>query len=232
MKTIAIIPARGGSKGIPGKNIKLLGDKPLLAYSIEAARGSSLIDDVVVTTDDDQISVIAKKFGSDVVKRPPEMAGDESLVMDAVRHVISEKKKHGQEFDLLVLLEPTAPFRTVDDIDGSIKLLQNKNADSVATFSKTEIPPTRLWKIDENVPEPLLEGSDPFLPRQKQSTGYALNGLVYVLKTSMLEKFPDANSFLLGKKMAYLTPIERAVDIDTEYDFLFAEFLINQKNKK
>jgi len=231
MDIIGIIPARGGSKGIPRKNIKNLDGKPLIAHAIEVAQKSSLINDIIVTTDDEEIADISRAYGAEVIMRPPELARDSSKVMDAVRHVIREKEKVGYKYDLLILLEPTAPFRTVDDIKESVEMLLNNKADSVATFSKTEIPPTRLWKIEGDMPQPLIPGSDPFLPRQQQKTGYALNGLVYVLRVSMLEKFPKANSFLLGKKMAHITPIERAIDIDNEFDFNLAEFFINQNKK-
>lgn len=231
MDIIGIIPARGGSKGVPRKNIKHLDDKPLIAHSIEVAQKSSLITDIVVTTDDDEIAAVSRTYGAEVIMRPPELARDDSKVMDAVRHVIREKEKEEYLYDLLILLEPTAPFRIVEDISRSVALLLDNNADSVATFSKTEIPPTRLWEIENDVPQPLIPGSDPFLPRQQQKIGYALNGLVYVLRVSMLYKFPDADSFLLGKKMAHITPVERAIDIDNEYDFKLAEFFINQNKK-
>ena len=231
MHTIAIIPARGGSKGIPRKNIRDLDGKPLIAHSIEVAQNSSMINEIAVTTDDDEIADISGNYGVEVIKRPEELAKDDSRVMDAVRHVIHEKKKENCTYDLLILLEPTSPLRTVEDIKQSIDMLLHNNADSVATFSKTEVPPSRIWDIKNHVPEPLLSGSDPFQPRQQQKTGYALNGLVYVLRVAMLDRFPDADSFLLGKKMAHITPRERAIDIDNEFDFKLAEFFITHNKK-
>jgi len=231
MQILAIIPARGGSKGIHRKNIKPLAGKPLIQYSIEAAQQSSYITDIVVSTDDDEIVSIVRQAGGDVVMRPEKLARDDSLVMDAVRHVIDEKKKTGFTCDVFILLEPTAPFRTPEDIDNTVDLLRWQNADSAATFSETDTPPTRIWRFNNHIPEPFIEGSDPFLPRQAHPKGYILNGMVYVMKTSLLDDYPDSNSFLLGKTVGHIIPSERVVDIDTEFDFLIAEQMLKAKDK-
>jgi len=226
MQILAIIPARGGSKGVYKKNIRQLGNVPLIQYSIDAAKSSTHITDIVISTDDSEIASIGKNAGIEVIKRPESLARDESLVMDAVRHVIETKLKQGIEFDILVLLEPTAPFRTADDIDKTIQILLNQAADSAATFSETETPPTRIWKIKNHRPIPFIKGADPFLPRQHHEKGFALNGMVYVLKIEQLHKNPKSNSFLLGKTVAHIIPKERVVDIDTETDFFFAEQML------
>ena len=226
MKIIGIIPARGGSKGVKRKNIRDLGGKPLIQYSIEAATRSKKINRIVVSTDDDEIASFSESLGASVIKRPDELAGDRALVMDAVRHVIEAESEHGRNYDLLVLLEPTAPFRTAGDIDETITLMLNSNADSAATFSETETPPTRIWRISDNTPEPFIEGADPFQPRQSHEKGYFLNGMVYVLKTAMLSKYPETSSFLIGKTSAHVIPRERVVDIDTEMDLFIAEQLL------
>ena len=226
MRIIGIIPARGGSKGIPRKNLRNLGGKPLIQYTIEVALQSGFIDKTVVTTDDKEIASLSEELGTEVIDRPDNLAGDKALVMDAVRHVIHSERKNGQEYDLLVLLEPTAPFRTATDIDETIDLVVKNNSDSAATFSETETPPTRIWRIGRNHPEPYIEGADPFQPRQNHEKGYFLNGMVYVLKTSMLTKYPETNSFVIGKTSAYIVPRERVVDIDTEMDLFIAEQLL------
>jgi len=229
MQIIGIIPARGGSKGVPRKNIRKLGGKPLVQYSIEAAAQSKCIDTVVVSTDDEEIASLSESVGSRVIRRPDKLASDRALVMDAVRHVIDIETKNGREYDLLVLLEPTAPFRTAEDIDETITLMLKNKADSAATFSETETPPTRTWRIRDNTPEPFIKGSDPFQPRQSHEKGYSLNGMVYVLKTSMLSEYPETNSFLIGKTSANLIPQERVVDIDTEMDLFIAEQILKSK---
>lgn len=229
MQILIIIPARGGSKGVPRKNIRPLGGKPLIQYSIDAARQSTHRSDIVLSTDDEEIADVGLRSVIEVIKRPEELARDDSLVMDAVRHVIDEKLKQGFTYDLLVLLEPTAPFRTGADIDQTIKILLDQSADSAATFSETETPPTRIWRINNHKPEPFIKGADPFLPRQTHEKGFALNGMVYVLKVSMLNKYPDSNSFLLGKTAAHIIPRDRVVDIDTETDFFIAEQTLKQK---
>lgn len=226
MEIIGIIPARGGSKGIKRKNIRDLGGKPLIQYSIEAATRSKKINRIVVSTDDDEIASFSESLGASVIKRPEKLAGDRALVMDAIRHVINYESENSRDYDLLVLLEPTAPFRTAEDIDKTIRLMLKNNADSAATFSETDIPPTRIWRISDNTPEPFIEGADPFLPRQSHEKGYFLNGMVYVLKTSMLSEYPKTNSFLIGKTSANIIPQERVVDIDTEMDLFFAEQLL------
>lgn len=226
MNILAIIPARGGSKGIPYKNIKLLAGKPLIQYSIDVALEAESIDKVIVSTDDKKISSVAEQPGVEVVLRPQNLAEDDSLVIDTIRHVLKVKKENDKIFDIVVLLEPTSPLRKPSDVDKAVKILQEKSADSLATFSETDVPPTRIWEIDKDIPIPLLKDSDPFLPRQKQKVGYALNGLVYVLKTSTLLLNQSATSLLLGKKLALITPSFRKLDIDTEFDFSMAETII------
>jgi len=229
MKILAIIPARGGSKGVPGKNIKSLDGKPLITYTIEAAKESSLISDIVVSTDDADIAKVCATMGVRVVERPDEIAGDQSMVMDAVRHTLDVLSTENSHYNLFVLLEPTAPLRTGDDIDQTIQILQKNNADSAATFSETDTPPTRIWKIEHQSPVPFIEGANPFLPRQQQATGYFLNGMVYVMKTEMLNKHPDTTSFLIGKTTAHIIPRNKVIDIDTEMDFLIAEQMMKAK---
>lgn len=227
---LAIIPARGGSKGIPGKNIRLLGGKPLLAYSIETAERATCVTDIVVSTDDSKIAETAREHGAEVIMRPPELARDDSLVMDAVRHLLQGKKEQGRFFDIVVLLEPTAPFRKPEYIDTAVDIIRSKDFDSVASYSESSTPLSRLWKIQDHVAKPFLEDTDPFKPRQHQEKGYVLNGLVYAAKTSILEKYPDSKSWLLGKNYAYIIQPEWAIDIDDESDFKLAE-LIMEKQK-
>ncbi len=227
-RVLAIIPARGGSKGIPRKNIRLLAGKPLIAYPIETAKMAKKVKDVVVSTDDVEIADIARQYGAEVIMRPPELAGDHSIVMDAVRHLLQVKKEQGFEYDIIVLLEPTAPLRKVEYVDNAIEFIREKNYDSVATFSESSAPVTRLWKIHDHIAEPFIDKSDPFKPRQKQETGYVLNGLVYAVKTETINKNPDSKSWLLGNNFAYVVQPEWAIDIDKESDFKLAELIMER----
>ena len=228
MKILSVVPARGGSKGLPGKNIRPLCGKPLIGYAIEASLESELVSDTVVSTDDPAIAAVAETYGVHAVMRPPHLAMDNSLVIDAMKHVINEQETKGLFYDYIVLLEPTSPFRTVDDINDTINLVITNNADSGATFSETPTPPARVWNIDNAIPTTLLEGAKPFLPRQVHAPGYYINGMVYVVKVSELMK-TEGISFLLGKQVANIIPADRVVDIDTLRDFQLAEYLLSNK---
>lgn len=231
MNILSVIPARGGSKGLPGKNIRELCGRPLITYTISASLNSMLVNDTVVSTDDLCIAKISKEWGAEVVMRPSALAEDTSLVIDAIRHVITTRAEIGLHYDYVVLLEPTSPMREPKDIDDTIEIVISRGADSGATFSETPTPPTRIWKIDNSKPIPFIEGSNPFLPRQAHAMGYYLNGMVYVIKVSKLMT-TEGGSILIGNKVASIVPAERIVDIDTLRDLQFAEFLLlKNKNK-
>lgn len=231
MRILSIIPARGGSKGVPKKNIRNLNGEPLISYSIKASQNSLLVNDTVVSTDDEAIAKVSEYFGAEVIKRPSELAQDQSLVIDAMRQVIRVKEEMGTYYDYVVLIEPTSPLRTPDDIDSTIQLVIDKGADSGATFSETPTPPNRVWKIEDFSPQPFIQGANPFLPRQVQEKGYFLNGMVYVVKVSELMK-DESSSVLLGKQVASIIPSSRVIDIDTLEDFRMAEFKISKNNNE
>jgi len=231
MRILSVVPARGGSKGLPGKNIRELCGKPLIAYAIEASIASDLVTDTVVSTDDPEIAKVGKAFGAQSIMRPPELAQDTSLVIDAMKHVVREQEKKGLTYNYVVLLEPTSPLRTVADIDDTIKMVVDEGADSGATFSEIPTPPARVWRINNNVPTTLIEGAKPFLPRQAHEPGYYINGMVYVVKVSKLMN-TEGISFLLGKQVANVVPSDRVVDIDSLRDFEMAEFILSNKLKE
>ncbi len=223
---ISIIPARGGSKGVPGKNIKELRGKPLIQYSIEQSLEVEEIDRTIVSTDDEEIRQVAERAGAEVMIRPKELAADDSLVIDAIRYTVREVEKEGGEVGIIVMLEPTSPIREKEVIKKAIDILVQKMADSVATFSETDLPPHRMWKLENNQVEPFFEGANPWLPRQTQPQAYKLNGQVYALTRKILFEDDGATSFLLGRKYPIVTSKEKAVDIDTELDFKLIEFLM------
>jgi CMP-N-acetylneuraminic acid synthetase len=219
---LAIIPARGGSKGIPGKNLRLLGGKPLIQYSIDAALKSELINKVVVSTDDDKIAAVSQKLGAEVIKRPESLAGDKALVIDAIRYTIGEVEKQNFNPDIIVLLECTSPLKSVEEIDLAIRKLLDDEADSVATFKESAVSPNRLWRVHEGNVAPYIDNASPFMPRQAQPKGYELTGQIYAFTTKALKKNPDAISILLGRIYPIISKV-KAVDIDEELDLLIAE---------
>lgn len=226
-KVIAIIPAREGSKGVVDKNIKILGNKPLVAWPIDVAKKSKYIDRVIVSTDGKKIEDIALSYGAEVIKRPKSLAQDNSLVIDAIKYTINVVEEETDNLGFVIILEATSPFRNVDDVDSAIELLVEY--DSVATFVEASLNPHRAWKIDGNQVSTFLDGVNPWLPRQKLPTAYQLNGAVYAFRVDGLNK--DSVSLLFGNMAAIVMPKERSLDIDNEMDFLIAEVLIKeQKN--
>ena len=229
---LAVIPARGGSKGIPGKNIKDFAGKPLIVHSIEAALNCSLIRTTVVSTDDENIAEVAKASGAQVIKRPGELAADTSLVIDAIKHAVIKVEEEGRDVDFVLLLEPTSPYRRKEDLDMCVQVLLEDRADSVATFTDAHVSPNRLWRVSEDVVEPYIEGAVPWLPRQKQPKAHELTGQIYGISRKVLFESEGSISLLLGRKYAVITPRETALDIDTELDFMVAEKVMEHFKSK
>lgn len=229
-KIIAIIPARGGSKGIPRKNILPLAGKPLIAWTIEKAKQSKYIDKIVVSTEDNKIAEISKEYGAEVVERPKELAKDKSLAIDAVKYTLAELKKRKYSPVIGVLLEPTCPMRTSKDIDKCIEiLLEKEHLDSVATFSEATLNPMRAWTIEDGKPATFIRNAVPWLPRQKLKKAYQLNGAVYAFRVDKLKENDIA--ILFGNAHAVIIPKERQMfDIDDILDFEFIDFLIRKGN--
>jgi CMP-N-acetylneuraminic acid synthetase len=229
---LAIIPARGGSKGIPGKNIREFVGKPLIVHSIEASLNCPLVSMTVVSTDDDAIADIAKAHGAQVVIRPDELAADTSLVIDAMKYTVGKVEEAGRNVDIVILLEPTSPIRRIKDIEKCVQILLQDRADSVATFTDSDVSPNRLWRVEGDVVEPYIEGAVPWLPRQKQPKAFELTGQIYALTREILFAKEDSISLLLGRKAAVITPRETALDIDTELDFVMAEKILEHFQHK
>lgn len=229
-KVLALIPARGGSKSIPHKNIVNLYGKPLIAWTIETALNTLEIDKVIVSTDDLEIARIATEYGADVQMRPTELATDTSLVIDTMHYVINELKKEQEYYTYIVLLEATAPFRTVADVSKCIKKVYEESLDSVATFKEAELNPNRAWKIKDGTPTSFIDGVIPWLPRQQLPEAYQLNGAVYVTKIEALLK--SNREIMLGKIGAVTMPKERSIDIDDKMDLLVAELLLKKQFEK
>jgi CMP-N-acetylneuraminic acid synthetase len=224
-QTIAIIPARGGSKGIPRKNIRLLGGKPLIAYTIETALKSKYIDIVVVSTEDEEIAGISKKFGAEVIERPEELAGDESPTIDAIKHVIQTlREKDNYNPDIVVLLQPTTPLRIVEDINNAVELFLNNDCESVVSVCKAN--PYWCLTIKDKHLEPTFGWDYFYKRRQDLLHSYSLNGVIYITTIENLNKY---NSFFNKKIIPYIMPYERSIDIDEEIDFKLAEFFLRRE---
>lgn len=221
-KYLAIIPARGGSKRLPRKNVLSLAGKPLIAWSIEAALASRAIDKVVVSSDDDEILSVAADYPVDLIKRHDYLATDTATSFDAIKHAIGLYP----DYEYTVLLQPTSPLRSATHIDEAIKLLEDKQADAVISVCETEHNP--LWS--NTLPEDANMGAflrDEVLNMRSQDLPayYRLNGAIYICKTAELLK---KNKFFLKENIyAYVMDQKSSVDIDTMMDFRWAEFLLN-----
>lgn len=225
MRIIAIIPARSGSKGLKDKNIKHLKGKPLLAYSIEAAKQSGIFDRIHVSTDSERYATIAREYGADVpFLRNAETSTDSATTWDAVRYVLDQYEKRGECFDVIVVLQPTSPLRTSIDIQGAYQLFIDKQANMISTVCEMDHSP--LWS--NTLPEDLsMENFEDeeiaYLPRQSLPTYYRENGAIYILKTEHLYK---AKHLYKDGCFAYIMERSHSLDIDTEMDFRIASIFL------
>jgi N-acylneuraminate cytidylyltransferase len=227
-KVIAVVPARGGSKSIPGKNIRQLGGKPLLSWSIDVAKQVTEIDRIIVSTDDAEIASVGRSGGAEIYERPAHLATDEALVIDALKDLIETFHAEGEQPEWMILLEATCPLRTPDDVRACLNLIADGGYDSVATFKEAELNPHRAWRLVDGVPEVFIPGAVPWLPRQKLPKAYQLNGAVYVFRAKLLAE--EAKSLLVGRLGAVMMPRDRSQDIDDSVDFMIVEALLGKSN--
>jgi len=223
-RVVALIPARGGSKGLRNKNLRTLSGKTLLRWTIEIAQQVAALDAVVVSTDDGAIAHEARSAGAEVAPRPGELATDDALVIDAIRHHLQEWEGTPDEPGVVVLLQPTSPLRSAADVEACLRPLAEDSHDTAATFSRCNSPPQRLWRLVEGCAEPYLEGPANWLPRQALPDLYEINGAVYAFRAARLPA--TARGPLFGRIAAVPMPPERSIDIDTALDLLFAETLL------
>lgn len=225
-RVLAIIPARGGSKGVPHKNIRLLAGKPLIGYTIGAAIASRHLTDFVTSTDDDEIATVAKSFGSTVIRRPSKLATDDAPMDPTIEHALNECETQAGRYDYVLVLQPTAPFRTSDDIDNSIELLEKSGETSLTSVYLVEdAHPARMYRLDNDrlVPyeqEPLAR------LRQTLPPVYHRNGAIYGRKTV---PFRTEHTLLGSSIIPYIMPRSRSINIDDELDFAFAEYLMERR---
>jgi CMP-N,N'-diacetyllegionaminic acid synthase len=228
LKIIGIIPARGGSKGIPQKNIKLLNGKPLISYTIDAAKKSKFIDHVFVSTDDTQISEISKQYGAEIpCLRPKELAADDTLTLPVIQHMTRYVEENIDKTDIIITLQPTSPLRTAQDIDNAIQKLIDTDADSVSSVFEVETHPYLTATVDVDRIN-WLYSEEKRGRRQDFPHIYALNGAIYATKREVLL---EGNSLYGKDNRAYIMPQERSIDIDNIYDFIQIESILKKGNK-
>lgn len=230
MKKIAIIPAREGSKGLPGKNYKLLNGKPLITYTIQAALESEIFDEVLVSTDSEKIAEIAKENGAIVpFLRPSSLSGDKVSSDMVIAHALGFMEERKEYFEYVCKLQPTSPLRRAADIKEAFSLLMDKNANSVISVCECEHSPLWSGVIGEDLRiDGFMSKQLAITNRQDLQKYYRLNGAIYFSK---VESFKKNGCFFGQKSIAYIMPKERSVDIDDILDFRFAEMLLVEKGK-
>lgn len=224
-KILAIIPARGGSKGVPRKNIKELAGKPLIAYTIEQANKSKYIDCCVVSTEDDEIKSVAERCGGYVpFMRPPELARDDTPSIEPVLHVIERLP----EYDYMILLQVTSPLRSTEDIDGCIEFGFSRSAKSCVSVTEAKTNPYWTYTLDENmlmVPVLKLDYAKGY-QRQKLPKVYELNGACYFFEREFIL---TEKKFITDGTLGYVMPAVRSYDIDTLDDFKLVEHIMKSQ---
>jgi CMP-N-acetylneuraminic acid synthetase len=229
-KILAIIPARAGSKGLPGKNIKPLLGKPLIGWSIEQAKLSKYIDEICVSTDGKEIAAVSEKFGVKVSElRPAKLAEDKTSTMDVVEYLLERYKSKGQEFDILILLEPTSPLRKIDDIDNAIELLaKNEKADGVISVGEVQTEhPSIVKKINsEGKIEAYVKSDKKLYQRQQMDKAYFPYGVIYMIKT---EVFNKAKMFYTPNVIPYFIERWQNYEVDDLCDFLCIERIMKAR---
>ena len=224
-KIVALIPARGGSKGIKGKNIKPLREHPLIAYTIAAARDSAYVDDVIVTTDSQEIADVARRYGAEVpFLRPAELAQDTSKSIDAMVHAVHFLEDEGRHYDAAVWLQPTSPLRRAPEIDGAIETFVSHGCLGLASVRAVEENPVLTRSLDRSgVLHPLLPMSST-VRRQDMPAFYHVDGAIYINRTEDITLETSLNDNPIG----YVMPAKRSVDIDRIEDFMQAENLLSE----
>lgn len=233
MKNIAIIPARSGSKGLPDKNIRLVNGKPLIAYTIEAALQSGCFDTVHVSTDSEKYAEIAREYGADEpFLRSPELASDTASSWDAVREVLAKYSALGKTFDTMMLMQPTSPLRTAQDVKDAYALMQEKNAKSVIAVCEVDHSPLWCDMIPDSGNMKGFGRKDiAWVTRQELRPFYRVNGSMYLLSVDGVS-IPADDRIYEDDCYALFMDRKKSVDIDSEDDLAMVEFLISRRDKK
>jgi len=231
VEIVAIIPARGGSKGVPRKNIRDLNGKPLIAYTIEEALKSSYINKIIVSTDDEEVAEVSRKYGAEVpFLRPDELSCDNSPSIDAIIHAVNWLKENRNYIpDYVCLLQCTTPLRRVEHIDGTIKKLFATSMDGAVSVCEAEVNPYWTNVFDGDRLTYFIPEGRKILRRQDLPKIYRINGVVYIIKTSVLL---EERSLEAKNMTGYVMDAEDSIDIDTIMDFKYAEMIMKERNYK
>ena len=228
LRVIGIIPARGGSKGVPRKNIRMLAGKPLLAYTAEAALAAHRLDHVILSTDDEEIAAVGRSLGLDVpFLRPPELAQDSTPTLPVLRHAIAWLESHDRRYDAVCLLQPSSPFRASGMIDGCIELLEGSGTDSVVTVLAVPAAhnPHWVYLADEGGRLRLSTGESAPVPRRQDlPTAWHREGSVYLTRRDVLM---EQNSLYGSNLIGYALTGSRSVNIDSPEDWARAEEILS-----
>lgn len=223
---LAVIPARGGSKGVPGKNLKKANGKPLIAWTIGQAKKSKYLDRVVVSSEDPKIIRAARRWGAEApFVRPANLSGDRVSAVEVARHALREIPG----YDYLVLLQPTSPLRSAADIDGAIQFCTAHGAAACVSVCETDKSPYWCYALVSRTLKPFLPPPKKNAQRQDLPKAYALNGAVFLARSRWFQK---RGTFMAPRTLGYLMPRERSLDIDSRWDFEIFRFLINKRKAR
>lgn len=227
MRSIAIIPARSGSKGLKDKNIKKLCGKPLMSYSIEAAIQSELFDCVHVSTDSGIYAKIAKEYGADVpFLRDEEYASDEASTLDVIKNVLLKYSQAGERFDVVAILQPTSPLRTCKDILNAYQMFCDKNALAIVSVCEVDHSPLLCNTMKTDLSLNQFIDVKKVTRRQDMDTYYRVNGGIYIMRVELLDNFEELYG---SRSYAYIMEKSNSIDIDDEFDFKMAEYMMLEK---
>jgi CMP-N,N'-diacetyllegionaminic acid synthase len=223
---LAVVPARGGSRGVPRKNIRTLGAHPLLAYTVAAGRASDRVTDLVVSTEDPEIGDVARSYGAEVIERPAELATDEAPTAPVIQHAMAlVEASTGRTYDYVLTLQPTTPFRRGWDIDAAVDLLEqapNPDASVTSVVRIFDAHPERVKRLEDDRLLPYIAGDDRPTRRQDLPPAYLRNGAIYLAHRRTVA----GGSVWGNPEIAYEMPPERSVNIDEPLDFLLAEAVV------
>lgn len=227
-RILGIIPARAGSKGVPGKNMREVCGKTLIQWALDAASQVTLIDRLIVSSDDERILSVAQQISDELpVRRPAELADDESTAVEYVEHALDYCETHfGETFDIVVIIQVTSPLTLPEDIDGTIRKLLEHRAPSAASVVRipVDVHPIKMKKLQDQVLVPAVEDEKGRMATHHFGDIYVRNGSVYASRTEVFR-----GGQVLGEPcLGYVMPRERSVDINEEFDMVYAEFLMQR----
>lgn len=226
---VGIVPARGGSKGIPGKNLKLVAGKPLIAWTIETAFAATMLDRVIVSTDSSEIAAVARRYGAETpFIRPAELAQDDTSGVAPVLHAAQWlAENEGYHPDLIIVLQPTSPLRIPADIDRAIELACEKQADAVVSVAPVEAHPYWMKRRDHDGRiTDFMNVDQPIERRQDLPELYVLNGAIYLARREVLM---ERETFYTDNTFSLIMPIERSLDVDSPWDLYLADLILRDR---